>query len=118
MNRDVVIVENPSEVGAGARGAGTGPFAVRLQDNETGNTVYGRFPHITVETSNGALCNPITTPNAKYINEIVEQNNRLIGRIQPLLQDGKFPVILSGDHSNALGTIAAIKDYHPQKGLA
>ncbi|MCO4819930.1 MAG: arginase [Bacteroidetes bacterium] len=117
MNRDVVIVENPSEVGAGARGAGTGPFAVRLQDNETGNKVYGKFPHLTVDTFNGALCNPITTPNAKYINEIVEQNNRLIGRIQPLLDAGKFPFILSGDHSNALGTIAAIKDHNPSKRL-
>ncbi len=90
MNRDVVIVENPSEVGAGARGAGTGPFAVRLQDNETGNTVYGRFPHITVETSNGALCNPITTPNAKYIKRLWSKTIRLIGRIQPFTQDGSF----------------------------
>ncbi len=117
MNRDVVIVENPSELGAGTRGAGTGPFAVRLQDNQTGNTVYGKYPFQTVETFNGALCTPITTPNAKYIKEIVDQNNRLIDVLHPLFTQNKFPVIVSGDHSNALGTIAAIKDFHPKKRL-
>ena len=117
MKRDVVIVENPSEIGAGTRGAGTGPFAVRLQDNQTGNTIYGQIPYITVDTYNGALCKPATTPNAKYIKEIVDQNNRLIGRLKPLIEEGKFPLIMSGDHSNAIGTIAAIKDSDPSKRL-
>ncbi|MFT5512553.1 MAG: arginase [Bacteroidia bacterium] len=117
MIRNVVIVENPSELGAGTRGAGTGPFAVRLQDNQTGNKIYGHIPHITVDTFNGALCQPITTPNAKYIREIVNQNNRLINCLKPLLKAGKFPLLISGDHSNALGTIAAIKDTAPTKQL-
>lgn len=117
MNRDVVIVENPSELGAGTRGAGTGPFAVRLQDNQTGNEVYGKYPFLTVETFNGALCRPITTPNAKYIKEIVDQNQRLINVLSPLFDQQKFPLVVSGDHSNALGTIAAIKDNNPSKRL-
>ncbi|MFT5725850.1 MAG: arginase, partial [Bacteroidia bacterium] len=98
MNRDVVIVENPSEVGAGTRGAGAGPFAVRLQDNQTGNLVYGRYPHMTVDTFNAALCNPVQTPHAKYMKEIVDQNNRLIDVLTPLLETAKFPIVLSGDH--------------------
>lgn len=117
MKRDVIIVENPSEIGAGTRGAGTGPFAVRLQDNQTGNTIYGKYPFKTVETFNGALCAPVTTPHAKYIKEIVDQNKRLINVLSPIFQSDKFPLIISGDHSNALGTIAAIKDHNPSKRL-
>jgi arginase len=117
MNRDVVIVENPSEIGAGTRGAGTGPFAIRLQDNQTGNSVYQKHPHITVDTQNAVLCQPIETPHAKYLSEIVDQNNRLIDVLTPIFEEKKFPFIISGDHSNALGTIAAIKDFNPSKRL-
>jgi arginase len=117
MNRQVVIIENPSELGAGTRGAGTGPIAVRLQDNQEGNTIYGKIPHKTVLSRNEVLCSGHKTPSAKHISDIIEQNNRLIDEVQNHLSSGDFPFIVSGDHSNALGSIAAIKDLYPEKRL-
>ncbi|MBO6517959.1 MAG: arginase [Bacteroidia bacterium] len=117
MKRDVVILENPSELGAGTRGAGTGPISLRLEDNQNGNAVYGKYPHVTIPSRNEVLCKATDTPSAKYINQIEEQNLVLINKLQEQLGSNKFPLIVSGDHSNALGSIAAIKDQYPDKRL-
>ncbi len=117
MNRDVVILENPSELGAGTRGAGIGPMAVRLEDNQNGNDIYGKYPLVTLATRNDILCKETDSPTAKYIEFIERQNLLLIDEIQKQLSNNKFPLVISGDHSNALGSIAAIKDLYPSKRL-
>ena len=116
-SKSIVIVENPSELGAGIRGAGLGPASVRLQDNQSGNTVYGKYPLQIVNHRNTVMCDDTDFEYAKYLTDIEAQNNELIGCIKPLLREGKFPLVMSGDHSNALGTIAAIKDEYPDKRL-
>ena len=35
--------------------------------------------------------------------------------VQRNLEDEKFPLVLSGDHSSALGTISGVKAAHPDK---
>ena len=117
MNRDIILIENPSELGAGTRGAGLGPIAVRLQDNQNGNEVYGKIPHVTVPSRNEVLCDSVENPHGKKIAAILEQNNLFINEFQSQTNNGKFPIVISGDHSNALGTIAAIKDANPDKRL-
>ncbi len=116
-NKKIVIVENPSELGAGTRGPATGPIAVRLEDNQSGNTVYGKLKHKTVESRNHVMCEAPSNPHAKYIEEIKNQNLALIDSVQDELKNNNFPLVISGDHSNALGTIAAIKDLYPSKRL-
>lgn len=117
MKRDIVLIENPSELGAGTRGAGLGPIAVRLQDNQNGSEVYSKYPHVTVLSQNEVLCNTVVNPHAKYITTIVNHNKAFIKEFQSQVKTGKFPIVISGDHSNALGTIAAIKDANPDKRL-
>lgn len=117
MKKDIIIIENPSELGAGTRGAATGPIAVRLEDNMHGNAIYGKYPHITVLSRNEVLCKPTATPNAKYLKDIEEHNLEFMSVMQQQLKANRFPVIVSGDHSNALGSIAAIKDQFPEKRL-
>lgn len=115
--REVVILENPSELGAGTRGAGLGPMAVRLEDNQNGNVIYSRYQHVTLGSLNHKLCAETQTPFAKNIEFIEEQNIALVDAVQDILGQEKFPLIMSGDHSNALGSIAAVKDMYPDKRL-
>lgn len=117
MVRNLVIIENPSEVGAGVRGAGLGPVAVRMEDHRMGNELYARFPFLNIDSYNHELVKPTPYAHAKYVDFILKQNDRLIGEIQTQLDLGRFPFILSGDHSNAMGSIAALKDYQPDKKL-
>ena len=54
---------------------------------------------------------------AKRIGHVVEQCNRVCTAIADSLGAGEFPILLSGDHSSALGTISGIKKAHPDKTL-
>jgi arginase len=42
---------------------------------------------------------------------------RISAGVRDVLKDGKFPIILAGDHSNAAGTIAGIKMAYPDSNI-
>lgn len=59
----------------------------------------------------------IGNPKAKYLHAIVQANNQLASEVEKaILQDG-FPLILGGDHSIALGSIAGLSAAYQKKGL-
>ncbi|MCB0733731.1 MAG: arginase [Flavobacteriales bacterium] len=117
MERNVIIIENPSEIGAGVRGAGLGPVAVRMEEHRLGNHIYSRFPFKNIDSYNHELVRESPYKHAKYIDFIQKQNERLVEEVQDELKLGRFPLIISGDHSNAMGSIAAMRDFYPDKRL-
>jgi len=52
------------------------------------------------------------------ITEIVSQCRRVSDSIKKTLNDGHFPLIISGDHSSAMGTLSGIKAQYPDKRVA
>lgn len=42
---------------------------------------------------------------------------RIGAGVKEVFKDGKFPIVLSGDHSNAAGTIAGIRMAYPDSTL-
>jgi len=118
MKRDqYYFLEVTSELGAGKRGAGMGPAALRMADAESGGALFRKIPHRNLGNRNEALFTDTPFPHARYIDEIVEVNRHTLSEVQDLLERGRFPLIISGDHSNAIGGISAIKDYYPEKRL-
>ncbi|MDO7253528.1 arginase [Helicobacter cappadocius] len=56
---------------------------------------------------------------AKNIQEIYDFfKDDLIPKMKNVFQEKSFPLIFSGDHSSALGTIQALKSSYPQKSIA
>ncbi|WDC85436.1 arginase [Caloramator sp. mosi_1] len=45
-------------------------------------------------------------PNLKYLNEVVDANVKLAEKVYNSISKGDFPLILGGDHSLGLGSIA------------
>lgn len=45
-------------------------------------------------------------PNLKYLHEVVDANNKLAQKVYESISNGNFPLILGGDHSLGLGSIA------------
>lgn len=118
MKRDhYYFLEVTSELGAGRRGAGMGPAALRMADAEAGGELFRQIPHLNLGNRNEALFTDTPYKHARYIDEIVEVNRRTLSEVQQLLKLGRFPIIISGDHSNAIGGISAVKDYYPEKRL-
>jgi arginase len=117
MKKNVVIIENPSELGAGVRGAGLGPIAVRMEDYSLGSKIYSKFPFVNIGSFNHEMVHPTVYTHAKYIDFVVRQNENLLKTIQDEILKERFPLVISGDHSNAIGSVAALKDLYPDKKL-
>lgn len=55
------------------------------------------------------------TPPAKYIDNLTAFFKQFSPTLQKVYQSTHFPVILSGDHSNAIGIISALLATYPEK---
>ncbi len=47
----------------------------------------------------------------KYLEQVMEANNRLYNQVSESLNASKFPIIVGGDHSSAIGSVKASLDY-------
>ena len=67
------------------------------------------FPTEKVETENNLLFESIQSPYAKRIGGTLQLYERISKTVSETIKSGFFPVVISGDHSCAGGTIAGIK---------
>lgn len=117
MMRKIKMVEVKSELGAGTRGASLGPDALKIASLEYGQYFFGKFKRKEIRDSSLLLYkNPIRT-HAKRIRGIVDIFQKLARSINDELKDNTFPVIISGDHSSAGGSIAGVKMAFPDKRM-
>lgn len=109
----------PIDFGASRHGSDMGPSAIRLAGIKQRLESLG---HHTERYFSPMQISPqeyeeIGNPKAKYLRAIVQANNQLATEVEKaVLQDG-FPLILGGDHSIALGSIAGLSAAYQKKGL-
>lgn len=115
--RCVKLVEVKSEIGAGTRGASLGIDALRIASYKKLDDYFCLYPVQQVPVSNSSLCRATSFTYAKRIDAILENLHLTCKAIAQNLQENTFPIVLSGDHSNAAATIAAIKQTFPYKNL-
>lgn len=113
----VQLINVPSEIGAGTRGASLGFEAIKTASLHTDPTFFKRHKPKKVETTNNLLFEHVDNPYGKRIKGVVKMYRRLAARVAETMDDMDFPLVISGDHSNAGGTIAGISNAHPDKRL-
>ncbi len=113
----IKIIKNRSDIGAGTRGSDMGIDAIEIAAINSDNDFFTRFPFVDVKTHNEAIYNKVKTTFAKRIGFVREQCERVATSLQETLGDQHFPIILSGDHSSALGTISGVKAHFKDKRL-
>ena len=61
----------------------------------------------------------VTVPgsNLKNMNVIVDVNTALCAKVDEVMKAGRFPVVLGGDHSIAIGTIKGVLQNKPNLGV-
>ncbi|MDZ4822701.1 MAG: arginase [Flavobacteriales bacterium] len=111
------LLEVPSEVGAGTRGASLGVDAVKIAALDFRSTFFKKYRSISIPHDNQALYGNPGTRYAKHIRSVLKMYERVGAAVRDTLRDGKFPIIISGDHSSAGGTIAGIKMAYPESRL-
>jgi arginase len=115
--KNIKIIEIPSEIGAGTRGASLGIDAIKIAALDFMSNFFVHFPSEKIETLNNMLFEPIQSPYAKRINGVLTMYERISTAVSETIKNNFFPVILSGDHSSAGGTIAGIKMAKPKSKL-
>jgi arginase len=113
----IQLIKNRSDIGAGTRGSDLGIDALEIAAINSGNDYFNRHKYIDVLTRNETIYNKNTNNFAKRIEHVVEQCERVAASVKVSLQKGYFPVVLSGDHSSALGTISGIQAAFPKKTI-
>ncbi|MBR98809.1 MAG: arginase [Flavobacteriaceae bacterium] len=111
----IKIIKNRSDIGAGTRGSDMGIDAIEIAAINLENNFFNKHSHIDIKTHNETIYNKTKNTFAKRINFVCQQCERLREEVKNELQKGFFPLILSGDHSSALGTLSGIQMANPKK---
>ena len=114
---DIILVKNRSDIGAGTRGSDMGIDAMEIAAINAGSDFFNKVHFIDVPTHNDSVYLKNHFPFAKRIQYVLQQCERVAGEVSSVLNLKKFPIVLSGDHSSALGTISGIKKAFPAKQL-
>ncbi|MFM8963236.1 MAG: arginase [Sphingomonadales bacterium] len=117
MSKNIQFIFNPSELGAGTRGASLGPEAIRAAARTKGSTLFSQFKIQKVDDHNDLLDAPTTFPFAKNIDGLSTVFTSLTNKILDCISHDALPLLISGDHSAAAGTLAALKKAHPQERI-
>ncbi len=117
MKNPIKIIKNRSDIGAGTRGSDMGIDAIEIAAINNKNDYFNLFEFIDVGTENESIYNKVNNPFGKRINFVLNQCTRLCEVVKTTLEKNEFPLVLSGDHSSALGTISGIKAAFPNKRL-
>ncbi|MBS1856337.1 MAG: arginase [Acidobacteria bacterium] len=113
----VAIIGAPLDLGQDRRGVDMGPSALRFANLNArvaalGYEVedYGNIPVEQKETL------PAGEANAKYLEPIAAACTALAGRVSTALAAGVLPLVLGGDHSVAVGTVAGVAGTFRERG--
>ncbi|ANE49668.1 arginase [Flavisolibacter tropicus] len=115
--KNIKLIEVPSEIGAGTRGASLGVEAIKIAALDYMSSFFVHFPCESIPVENKLLYEPIQSPYAKRIKGIVSMYEKVSKSVTDSLKGHFFPVVLSGDHSIGGATIAGIKIAKPKSKL-
>src|SRR5262245_37182098 len=100
------------DLGAGRRGVDMGPSAMRkagirqrLRELEYEVVDEGNLDSLDPEATD------VQDPKLRYLPEIVTVMEDLAGRVAKSIGAGETPLVLGGDHSVAIGTIAGLASH-------
>ena len=113
----IKLIKNRSDIGAGTRGSDMGIDALEIAAINSGNDYFNRHTYEDVETHNETIYQKNTNNFAKRIEHVVQQCERVAKVVSSNLIVGNYPIVLSGDHSSALGTISGLKSANPQSRI-
>ncbi|HYF03691.1 MAG TPA: arginase [Patescibacteria group bacterium] len=105
----VRVIGFPMDLGSGRRGVDMGPSALRIAgiENQLRDLGYDVVDEGDIPVGMPEVLS-MTNPQLKYLPEITNACERLAYKVQSVLDKGDFPLVLGGDHSMSIGSIAGI----------
>ncbi|MCX7752132.1 MAG: arginase [Blastocatellia bacterium] len=117
MKRPIKIIGVPMDLGANRRGVDMGPSALRIAGLQPRLIQLG---YIVEDLGNLPVNIPevlrITDPRMKYLAEVADVNRLLADRVEQVVAEGAIPLVLGGDQSISIGTIAGLASHYHRRG--
>ena len=114
--KKVTIVGVLMDLGADRRGVDMGPSAVRVANL---NERLASLGYEVTDSGNIGVRNPemmsIVDNRAKYLHEIAVACQSLADQVEHILDAGAIPIILGGDHSIAIGSVAGLASFYRKR---
>jgi arginase len=115
--KTVELIGVPLDLGAGRRGVDMGPSAIRIAHlearlEELGYVVedFGDLEVMIPETQ------PVGEGSLRYKGAILKTCEELCREVCRSLENGRLPLVLGGDHSLGIGSVAGSTVYHGRRG--
>ncbi len=113
QKRNPVFILSQSDIGAGKSGAAFGPCAIKDEMESLGLLAY----EFEILENHSIKTNYVSHNYGKNIESVVEASKLLNDKIVQAIKSNKFPIILSGDHSNAIGGLSGLKNANEDKRI-
>ncbi|WHY86506.1 arginase [Neobacillus novalis] len=118
MSKKLSIIGMPMDLGQMRRGVDMGPSAIRYAGinerlkplfddiHDLGDIPIGR-PEVVVDKES----------NLRNLDLVAEKSELLAKKVDEAIQSGSFPLVLGGDHSIAIGTLAGVAKHYKNLGV-
>ncbi|MCL6573560.1 MAG: arginase [Bacillus sp. (in: Bacteria)] len=118
MSKKLSIIGMPMDLGQRRRGVDMGPSAIRYaginerlkplfdEIHDLGDIPIGR-PEVVVDKES----------NLRNLDLVAEKSTLLATKVDEAIQSGSFPLVLGGDHSIAIGTLAGVSKHYKNLGV-
>lgn len=117
-NLNISLIGVPLDFGQSRRGVDMGPSAIRYAG------AVGRIESIGHQvTDEGNIRvsaveqRKHSDTNLKNLDEVIQVTTELAKKVAEVVEAGKFPLVLGGDHSIAIGTLAGLSDKYKNLGV-
>jgi arginase len=116
--KKISLIGVPMDLGQTRRGVDMGPSAIRYagvverleninyEVDDLGDIVIGRAEKV-----------PNTESNLKNLKSVAEASEKLAEAVDDVIKEGSFPLVLGGDHSIAIGTLAGVSKHYKNLGV-
>lgn len=116
--KKLAIIGMPMDLGQMRRGVDMGPSAIRYaginerlknlfdEVHDQGDIAIGR-PEVEIDPES----------NLRNLQLIAEKTEMLASEVDKAIEEGSFPLVLGGDHSIAIGTLAGVAKHYNNLGV-
>jgi arginase len=116
--KPVSIIGMPMDLGQGRRGVDMGPSAIRYASLQ--ETIQ-QLGYEVEDLGDLSIPSPesvdIENPKLKYLSSVCNVCEELANKVSSVIQRGRFPLVLGGDHSMSIGTVAGVAKHYKNLGL-
>jgi arginase len=114
----VAVIGAALDLGAGRRGVDMGPSAIRYAGLDARIAELG-LDYADLGNVETAVAEATASGDeqARFLSQIKDTAQRIAGLVAGAARDGYSPVVLGGDHSVALGSLAGLREVHGPGGV-